>query len=278
MVGWGGVGASLKGTTGQCNLLQLSQKAPDECPRECKASKGTSYNAEKVTETIRGDNTKSWQNKWNCLVTKVPVAGQWLGCWSDDAERGLKVDNGGGYGYTFQTCQFTCANYKYFALQNNGACFCGNSYAQAEPYEIIPIEDCKAPCAGDPDSSTGCGGGPCGCGGPWRNMVYRVEEAQVGQWLGCWSDDSARALKQYQGSGYNFGTCEAKCAAYNFFSLQYYGQCFCDNSYGMEDPYVMRPVEECKAPCAGDPDSSTGCGGGPCRCGGAWRNMVYKKA
>lgn len=69
MVNWGGVAASWKDTTGQCNMIKIfSQTAPDDCPTACESSQGTNYAPEKVTENIIGDDTQWWQSKWHCSL------------------------------------------------------------------------------------------------------------------------------------------------------------------------------------------------------------------
>jgi len=53
-----------------------------------------------------------------------------------------------------------------------------------EPHQLKPLGDCGTPASGDSASPTGCGGGPCGRGGPWRNMVYKVKQ--------CCTEDTAK--------------------------------------------------------------------------------------
>ena len=80
-------------------------------------------------------------------------------------------------------------------------------------------------------------------------------------YIGCYVDDGQRDLKKFIGSGYNQLTCNSACQDYTYFSLQFYGQCFCGNDYSTKAQYVKKP--------------DSGCGGARGH-GTAWRNSVYK--
>ena len=80
-------------------------------------------------------------------------------------------------------------------------------------------------------------------------------------YIGCYVDDGHRDLKKFIGSGHNQITCNSACQDYTYFSLQYYGQCFCGNGYSTKPQYVKKPDSEC---------------GGARGHGTAWRNSVYK--
>ena len=80
-------------------------------------------------------------------------------------------------------------------------------------------------------------------------------------YIGCYVDDGQRDLKKFIGSGYNQLTCNSACQDYSYFSLQYYGQCFCGNDYSTKPQYVKKPDSEC---------------GGARSNGRGWRNSVYK--
>jgi hypothetical protein len=106
---------------------------------------------------------------------------------------------------------------------------------------------------GDPDwnwQPAACGGGGGSGGGG-------------GTYVGCFTDDSSRALPAFQGEGYSIDACISQCGnqGYAYSGSQWYGQCFCGNSLG----YVQVSDAECNTPCSS--------GGG--YCGGPWRNSIY---
>jgi hypothetical protein len=81
-----------------------------------------------------------------------------VGCYRDDARRNLKFGPK-KYGYNQNTCRDACAKYRYFALQNNGWCCCGNEYGQQKQYPRVKTSECDKPYGK-------------GMGGPWANAVY----------------------------------------------------------------------------------------------------------
>jgi len=160
-----------------------------------------------------------------------------IGCYTDDGNRDLDLYKGSGYNQ--DRCAAACANYKYFALQYHGQCFCGNAYATSGQYRKVDINQC----------------GSDRLGRGWRNMVYFNRYYQIG----CFVDDGARDLDVYKGSGHNQAKCYSSCSAYKYFALQYHGQCFCGNAYSTSSRYRKVNTNECGA---------DGLGRG-------WRNMVY---
>jgi hypothetical protein len=87
-------------------------------------------------------------------------------------------------------------------------------------------------------------------------------------YVGCFPDQgNPRALDDFPGNGYNITTCIAECfeREYEYAGLQWFGECWCGNEPGR----VGLPVgdEECWTECAM---------GHVGRCGGSWRNSVYK--
>jgi hypothetical protein len=89
-------------------------------------------------------------------------------------------------------------------------------------------------------------------------------------YIGCYRDSRRRDLYKYMGRGYHQSTCSAKCRQFKFFSLQYNGECFCDNNYGK---YGRKNDRDCTME-RGKSALKSGCG--KCR-GGSWRNAVYRQ-
>jgi len=186
----------------------------------------------------------------NCPGNEVP----YVGCFVDDGQRDLK--NFIGSGYNQVACNSACQDYTYFSLQYYGYCFCGNAYSTKPQYVKKPDNEC---------------GGARGNGRAWRNSVYKTchdiqdkSATCLGKeesYIGCYVDDAQRDLDKFMGSGYNQLSCNSACQDSTYFSLQYYGQCFCGNDYSTKPQYVKKPDSEC---------------GGARGQGTAWRNSVYK--
>jgi hypothetical protein len=83
---------------------------------------------------------------------------EYIACFRDDGDRDFDFGPQ-AYGYNQETCRDACAEYKYFALQNNGWCSCDNNYGM--PEETYPqIDDSECNVSGE------------GMGGGWANAVY----------------------------------------------------------------------------------------------------------
>jgi len=154
-----------------------------------------------------------------------------------------------------------CAEYSFFALQNNGWCVCGNAHGTEDQYAQVDDGQCGATCAGDDQL----------CGAGWRNAVYSTGRPQPIEfrpysYVGCFVDDGSRDLQegpmQY---GYTSHTCEVACHEYSFFALQNNGWCVCGNAHGTASQYALVDDGQCGANCAGDDQL----------CGAGWRNAVY---
>ena len=87
----------------------------------------------------------------------------YIGCFSDDRNRDLS-EGPKSFGYVQSTCYEACKDYKYFALQANGWCVCGNAYATTPQYVQKPDSEC---------------GGFEGLGGGFRNAIYKTCGKQV---------------------------------------------------------------------------------------------------
>lgn len=91
------------------------------------------------------------------------------GCFVDDYSRDMN-QGPKRYGYNQITCNQACKGYKYFALQNNGWCACGNAYSTKPQYIQKPDGEC---------------GGAAGLGGPMRNSIYETCSVDQGLILFC---------------------------------------------------------------------------------------------
>jgi len=105
-------------------------------------------------------------------------------------------------------------------------------------------------CSGTSRVFTALGGGTCG-------------DIPPQGYVGCFTDESNRALPAFQGSGFGRQACINRCFSLNYVysGSQYFGECFCGNNLG----YTQVADTECNTPCNS--------GGG--FCGGAWRNSIF---
>src|SRR5215468_410569 len=106
-------------------------------------------------------------------------------------------------------------------------------------------------CSGTTRVFSARGGGDCNGGGTPAGYV------------GCFTDDSNRALPAWQSGSYSIQACIDTCRnqGYAYAGAQWYDQCLCGNALG----YTQVSDAECNTPCY--------TGGG--YCGGAWRNSIY---
>jgi hypothetical protein len=108
----------------------------------------------------------------------------YIGCYNDNGSRdfGFGPQN---YGYDHITCRAACAEYPFFALQNNGWCSCDYSYGNPiDTYHVRPDEDCGE---ASPEGNR--------LGGAWANAVYsnnRYVEENDYTYIGCYNDDGNR--------------------------------------------------------------------------------------
>ncbi|CAB9522911.1 WSC domain-containing protein 2 [Seminavis robusta] len=94
-----------------------------------------------------------------------PIA-EYKGCYKDQSDRALshKV----GHNYSFDECKTTCQDkgYYYFALQSGKYCFCGAFNDDFDKYGKVNDSEC--------DGKECKGGGNEGCGGGWRNALWKT--------------------------------------------------------------------------------------------------------
>ncbi|XP_066275476.1 uncharacterized protein [Branchiostoma lanceolatum] len=100
------------------------------------------------------------------------------------------------------------------------------------------------------------------CTGPVSRAVY----------IGCYKDTSSRTFpggRLHDNQKMTAALCINHCSGlgYNYAATQYSNECFCGNEANFAQLEPPRPESECNRPCAGDTNE---------KCGGAWRNSVYK--
>ncbi|XP_035699693.1 uncharacterized protein LOC118432265 [Branchiostoma floridae] len=100
------------------------------------------------------------------------------------------------------------------------------------------------------------------CTGP----AYRAE------YVGCYKDKSTRTFPFARLRDYKSMTpavCINHCSGlgYSYAAIQYYYECHCGTEANFAALEPVRPESECNFPCRGDKEQ---------KCGGNWRNSVYK--
>lgn len=64
-------------------------------------------------------------------------------------------------------------------------------------------------------------------------------------YVGCYTDDASRDLPHYKGDDKDASSCSQMCRNYDYFALQYNGQCFCGNGYNTTTAYTRKDDSEC---------------------------------
>eukprot|EP00929_Paragymnodinium_shiwhaense_P087926 TRINITY_DN48079_c0_g1_i1.p1 TRINITY_DN48079_c0_g1~~TRINITY_DN48079_c0_g1_i1.p1 ORF type:complete len:1701 (+),score=295.19 TRINITY_DN48079_c0_g1_i1:130-5232(+) len=125
----------------------------------------------------------------NAIYT-VKMDPTYVGCFADDADHDLKFGPGtvevAGTATNFTTvsCMQACSGHRYFALQDHGSCFCGDSYNVGPQYYQVLDKECGEPCAGEEASY------PLRrCGAKQLNAVYSAENRAAS----CWTVDSPQS-------------------------------------------------------------------------------------
>jgi len=95
-------------------------------------------------------------NERECDLSKVEGL-IYIGCYTDDHDRDLQ-EGPMERGYGQVSCNNACKDYKYFALQDNDWCVCGDAYATETKYVKKPDAEC----------------GSNGRGAEWRNSIYHT--------------------------------------------------------------------------------------------------------
>ena len=149
-----------------CNHIVDSKLRPfltkyefDRCTGHGFGSSKDKY--KKYINFFYGDSIKNICNIFDTYKSTISINHIYKGCYKDDGFRDLANGPGekGGSGYTQDTCSQACPNYKYFALQNGGQCFCGDHYA-TDKTKYTKISD------------TNCNKNFLLGGGSWANAIF----------------------------------------------------------------------------------------------------------
>ncbi|XP_062575214.1 sialate:O-sulfotransferase 2-like [Saccostrea cucullata] len=119
-------------------------------------------------------------------------------------------------------------------------------------------------------------GGSClavSCGGSVQEFSYssNCSESYFGacvykEYLGCFQDQQNRTLSGISRRGdftLTVGSCRKFCTDYQFYGVEFGGDCFCGNFF---TSFIKKPERECNIKCSGNESQS---------CGGADRINIY---
>jgi hypothetical protein len=110
------------------------------------------------------------------------------------------------------------------------------------------------------------------CGGVYRLSLYSTSVTETGPptpsylALGCYEDDSARALQNVLKSDALMTPllCGGFCQGFTYMGLEDSSQCMC--GYSLPANYSKVANQECNSTCGGDTTTM---------CGGVWRLDLY---
>lgn len=102
----------------------------------------------------KDNDLQSRSSKQSCNEDEI----KYIGCYTDDQNIGLEYGPK-KYSYKIVTCNKVCSNYEYFALRNQGKCFCGDAYSARSGFYQVSDHEC---------------GGKRGLGQWRRNSIYQT--------------------------------------------------------------------------------------------------------
>ena len=205
----------------------------------------------------------------------------YLGCWSDtdSAKRQLplRIYTGTLNDNDYCTKQCYAAGYMFAGTQYQTECWCGNIPPESSYQDLSDIH-CTYACPADGNDR--CGGQPAYESIYYDSTRYNATtgvifngpntQLRVGNYnyIGCYSEaTSGRALSALAppapSGGFTLEKCQAACAAYTYFGMEYANQCYCGNviNAGSTNQTSSDPsLNGCNMVCAGNGNQY--CGGG----------------
>ena len=204
------------------------------------------------------------------------------GCWTEASGRALVGSSFNSDTMTPQACAIYCTskNLPLFGIEYGRECWCGAYLRQGSIK--APDSDCSFNCLGDKTAKCG--------GGDRLNLYSRLDYTKPAipqklsipnttlsySYAGCYTDgdpasNSYRALSAKIMSDFSKMTvemCGSFCKGYNFFGIEWSGECYCGNEIGRRS--LLKDDKECGLACPGDYKQLA--------CGEGQRLSVYRKA
>jgi len=157
-------------------------------------------------------------------TTTLPT---WLkGCYKDDNPRDLDIEKGTFKENAYVKCNAACVGSKYFGIEGDGVCRCGDYYGRY-------------------GKATGCNceKEPLNVGW-YKNCIYEYNHGPttttttlLTAFLGCYADkgyprDMDTPMGKFEPARMAYTKCNMACAGKKYFGLQGEGNCTCGDSYG----------------------------------------------
>ncbi|KAL8943818.1 MAG: hypothetical protein Q9216_000811 [Gyalolechia sp. 2 TL-2023] len=204
-------------------------------------------------------------------ATGLPSGWEYKGCYVDNAN-GRVIPNAQPASQlnTVARCVNACqtAGYVVAGMEFGSECYCGNAAFNGPA--LVADSQCSMKCPGNPAEKCGAGA-RLSVYASGNLTVYPVPKAQSadlpGKWeyKGCISEGTPRRIWKYQTILKNNTATEClnRCAQFGFMAggLEYGTECFCGDVVDIEtNNGLVKPENECKTVCPGDPRYY--CGGG----------------
>ncbi|KAI4257110.1 MAG: hypothetical protein L6R42_005853, partial [Xanthoria sp. 1 TBL-2021] len=205
-------------------------------------------------------------------ATGIPSGWTYRGCYVDNANgRILSNTQPSSTTQTQGKCITACqaAGYTVAGMEYSNECYCGKALINGPA--VAAETQCSSSCSGDATQK---------CGGASRMTIFAIGNLTVldvpvaqktslpGKWeyKGCLSEGVGKRIWKYQTilTNTNSATeCLSRCSQFGFMAggLEYGTECFCGDVVDIETVGgTVRPENECKTVCPGDPRFY--CGGG----------------
>ncbi|KAK3314419.1 WSC domain-containing protein, partial [Apodospora peruviana] len=170
---------------------------------------------------------------------------------------------------TLDKCATFCASWPYFGAEYGRECFCGLGIDQNAGGAPAPQAECSFPCAGDSSEICGAGGRMNLYHHPAKSPT-NPETMETSVRLGCVTEapgGRTLGLAATASDAMTLEICDAFCAAYTMWGVEYGRECFCGNE--LRAGAEMVGIGECDMLCAGN---------GLQLCGAGNRVMVYTRS
>ncbi|KAL5318593.1 hypothetical protein ACEPPN_013656 [Leptodophora sp. 'Broadleaf-Isolate-01'] len=250
-----------------------------------RASTASSTSTRVSSSSSRVSSTAATASSTVLAIKPVVGAYGFQGCYTEGV--GVRALSGATYvdyvGMTLEICASKCAGTTYFGVEYGGECYCGNTLDATSVLTANQLE-CSFTCPGDKYEYCGAGN---------RLQLYKLGSAasssSVSVPTGSRSSTSTRITTtsspsstagpagyiyygcQTEGTGVRalgaaasasdlmtIEMCQASCATYTYFGVEYGRECYCGNSLAASS--VAAPATDCNVPCMGNTAQKCGAG------------------
>ncbi|PVH75465.1 copper radical oxidase [Cadophora sp. DSE1049] len=251
------------------------------------SSRSSTVSSTRVSSSSSRVSSSTAATASSTVLAIKPVVGAYgfQGCYTEGV--GVRALSGATFvdyvGMTLEICASKCAGTTYFGVEYGGECYCGNTLDATSVLAANQL-DCSFTCPGDQYEYCGAGN---------RLQLYKIGSAasssSVSVSTGSRSSTSTRVSTtsspsstagpagyiyygcQTEGTGVRalssaasasdlmtIEMCQASCAAYTYFGVEYGRECYCGNSLAASS--VAAPATDCNVPCMGNTAQKCGAG------------------